>query len=217
MVVSRNYYDLLGVPSSVDSFQLRKAFRRLSKALHPDTTALPPGEAARRFQEVCEAYELLADPITRAAYDKQLAKENLDIQSYQNEASQMSETRRISYKTINKEVRRPFSGGELFSLLLLSIALITSLLLAFGFGLLNGKELQFRPTWLQTDQLSLLASVQQIDDVSVASSQDSFEQAFIDGFGELVIRDWGYKIHPKWLHLELTSSSMVYEDRDATR
>ena len=63
----------MGVSSSVDGITLRRAFRRLSKALHPDTTSLPIDEAARKFQQVCEAYELLSDPIRRKAYDDSLA------------------------------------------------------------------------------------------------------------------------------------------------
>ena len=43
-----------------DALTLRQAFRRRSKALHPDTTALPAAEAARQFQQLREAYDLLS-------------------------------------------------------------------------------------------------------------------------------------------------------------
>ena len=94
---------------------MRKAFRQLSKELHPDTTSLPYEKAARQFQRVCEAYDLLSDPVLRAEYDNSLenkhslASQLTDIDLIKNEAGQFS-------KSIG--VRRPLSGGELFSLLL---------------------------------------------------------------------------------------------------
>ena len=74
MTISTNLYDLLGVPQSADGITIRKAYCSLSKALHPDTTQLPKDEAAKKFQEVCDAYELLADPNLRRAYDATLIK-----------------------------------------------------------------------------------------------------------------------------------------------
>ena len=126
MKSSCNCYELLGVSRSVNNADLRKAFRQLSKELHPDTTSLPYENATRQFQSVCEAYDLLSDPVLRANYDISLEKKNnlvsqeTGIDSRVNEAGQFS-------KTIG--VRRPLSGGELFSLLLLISALIFSLLL----------------------------------------------------------------------------------------
>jgi len=63
---SSNCYELLGVPTSANNAELRKAFRQLSKQLHPDTTSLPRDAATRQFQNVCEAYDLLSDPVLRA-------------------------------------------------------------------------------------------------------------------------------------------------------
>ena len=71
-----NCYELLGVSPSANNAELRKAFRELSKRLHPDTTSLPSGEATRQFQNVCEAYDLLSDPVLRANYDLSIEKDN---------------------------------------------------------------------------------------------------------------------------------------------
>ena len=54
--------------------------------------------------------------------------------------------------------RRPLSGGELFSLLLLCMALCMSLLLGIGFAVLDGKELQVSPSWLSPTPSQLLAN-----------------------------------------------------------
>ena len=72
MTPSSNCYELLGVSPSANNAELRKAFRQLSKRLHPDTTSLPRDEATRQFQKVCEAYDLLSDPVLRADYDLSL-------------------------------------------------------------------------------------------------------------------------------------------------
>ncbi len=137
---------MLGVSSSVDGITLRRAFRRLSKALHPDTTSLPIDEAARKFQQVCEAYELLSDPIRRKAYDNSLAAIHTSHKKHTDDwllarKSSSSESRTL-------EVRRSLSGGELFSLVLLIGAILISSFLAIIFALSHGKELQVRPSWL---------------------------------------------------------------------
>ena len=76
MTPSYNCYELLEVSPSANNAELRKAFRQLSKRLHPDTTSLPRDEATRQFQNVCEAYDLLSDPVLRANYDLRIQKEN---------------------------------------------------------------------------------------------------------------------------------------------
>ncbi len=67
-----SHYDRLGVSPQVTPDHLRQAFRRRSKALHPDTTTLPANLAAQDFQRFMAAYELGADPARRRAYDQQL-------------------------------------------------------------------------------------------------------------------------------------------------
>tara|TARA_Y100001968_G_scaffold44014_4_gene34105 strand:- start:1850 stop:2308 length:459 start_codon:yes stop_codon:yes gene_type:complete len=142
----RNHYELLGVSSLADGDTLRKAFRKLSKELHPDTTSLPKDEAANRFQQICEAYELLTDPILREAYDISLSKMISGRDKFKPESEFI--TRNAYIKESVGDYRRPLSGGELFSLLLLLIALLISLLLGVGFAMAQGRELMIRPTWL---------------------------------------------------------------------
>src|SRR5579883_451909 len=64
----RDYYELLGVPRTAGESEIKKAFRRLARELHPDVSDAP--DAEERFREVAEAYEVLSDPERRAQYDR---------------------------------------------------------------------------------------------------------------------------------------------------
>jgi molecular chaperone DnaJ len=64
---SDDYYDLLGVDPSTNSEELRRAFRRLALAWHPDHAG---AHAAPTFRKLAAAYAALSDPTTRAAYDR---------------------------------------------------------------------------------------------------------------------------------------------------
>ncbi len=145
MTPSSNCYELLGVSTSANNAELRKAFRQLSKQLHPDTTSLPSDEATRQFQNVCEAYDLLSDPVLRANYDLSIEKEN----NYTNQKKESNFTN-LEPVQFSKSigVRRPLSGGELFSLLLLMISIFLSLALGVFITFLRGGGLNFTPSWL---------------------------------------------------------------------
>jgi molecular chaperone DnaJ len=64
----RDYYELLGVPRTADESEIKKAFRRLARTLHPDVS--DAADAEERFREVVEAYEVLSKPETRQLYDR---------------------------------------------------------------------------------------------------------------------------------------------------
>jgi molecular chaperone DnaJ len=66
--MKRDYYDVLGVSRDVGQGEIKKAFRRLAREVHPDVNQDPDSEA--RFKEAAEAYEVLSDPDSRAAYDR---------------------------------------------------------------------------------------------------------------------------------------------------
>jgi molecular chaperone DnaJ len=65
----RDPYEVLGVSRDAGEQDVKKAFRRLARELHPDVNAHDP-QAEEKFKEAAEAYEILSDPERRATYDR---------------------------------------------------------------------------------------------------------------------------------------------------
>ncbi|MCE9648113.1 MAG: molecular chaperone DnaJ [Parvibaculum sp.] len=65
----RDFYDVLGVARNASADEMKKAYRHQAKQLHPDRN---PGDAdaERKFKELNEAYDILKDDQSRAAYDQ---------------------------------------------------------------------------------------------------------------------------------------------------
>jgi len=66
--VPRDPYQVLGVERSAEDAELKKAFRKLARELHPDVNRDDPA-AEEKFKEAAEAYEILSDPERRRTYD----------------------------------------------------------------------------------------------------------------------------------------------------
>jgi curved DNA-binding protein len=67
-MAKRDYYDILGVARSATTDEIKSAYRKLARKLHPDATKNDP-KSTERFKEVQEAYEVLSDSTKRKNYD----------------------------------------------------------------------------------------------------------------------------------------------------
>jgi molecular chaperone DnaJ len=65
----RDYYEILEVPREADAATLKKAYRRLAMKYHPDQNP-DDAQAAEKFKELTEAYQVLSDAEKRALYDR---------------------------------------------------------------------------------------------------------------------------------------------------
>src|SRR5688572_820801 len=64
----RDYYEVLGIQRGATADDIRKAYRKLARQLHPDMNKAP--DAAKKFNEVQEAYDVLSDADKRTSYDR---------------------------------------------------------------------------------------------------------------------------------------------------
>lgn len=75
-IAGGSFYEILEIPSDADEKEIKRAYHRMARDLHPDKASNP--EEARqweeRFSQVSAAYNTLKDPGKRAEYDRALAK-----------------------------------------------------------------------------------------------------------------------------------------------
>ncbi len=69
MADKRDYYEVLGVQKGASEDEIKKSFRKMARKYHPDLNKDNP-EAAEKFKEVNEAYEVLSDKEKRSKYDR---------------------------------------------------------------------------------------------------------------------------------------------------
>ncbi len=65
MTTKRDYYEILGVDRNADENTIKRAYRKLAMKYHPDRNP-DDADAAEKFREVTEAYEVLSDKEKRA-------------------------------------------------------------------------------------------------------------------------------------------------------
>ena len=67
-MAKRDYYQVLGVSRGASEAQIKAAYRQLARKHHPDVNKSP--DAAEKFKEATEAYEVLSDKDKRKLYDR---------------------------------------------------------------------------------------------------------------------------------------------------
>ena len=145
MKAEHNYYKILGVNEEASPLELRKAFCKLTKELHPDTTSLNQDDASSKLQKVLEAYENLHNPTLRNLYDMKLKNTHNNKIEKRSDYELSCNNRKGSYVVGQ---RRPFSNGEMFSLLLLILVISLSLIFFLIFATFTGREVNSIPMWL---------------------------------------------------------------------
>ena len=69
LAAKRDYYEVLGIGKNADQPEIKKAYRKLAKKYHPDSNS-GNAQAAERFKEITEAYNVLSDPEKKKLYDR---------------------------------------------------------------------------------------------------------------------------------------------------
>ena len=90
----KGYYSMLDVPASADTAAIKTAYRNKAKRLHPDINPSPI--AAKQFQRLTEAYEILSDNQRRVSYDQSTPSAKIDNTSKdktKDKAEEKTETR----------------------------------------------------------------------------------------------------------------------------
>lgn len=68
MASKKDFYEVLGVNKNATEAEIKSAYRKLARAHHPDVDKSP--NAAEKFKEISEAYQVLSDPGKRKSYDQ---------------------------------------------------------------------------------------------------------------------------------------------------
>ena len=114
----RDYYNDLGVPRTATQAEIKKAFRKLARELHPDTNPNNP-EAEAKFKVANEAYDVLGDVEKRTKYDQLSSQYN----AFQSQGGRRGNTsfdefgRSGSYSFNSEGQGNAFEGSSLSDLL----------------------------------------------------------------------------------------------------
>ena len=101
-----DYYKILGVSKDASAEEIKKAYRKLARKMHPDVNPNDK-EAHKKFQEINEANEVLSDPDKRKKYD-QYGKDWQHAEHFAREGS-------FGAKAKQSQHRHPGAGAEFFS------------------------------------------------------------------------------------------------------
>ncbi|MBE9040210.1 J domain-containing protein [Oscillatoriales cyanobacterium LEGE 11467] len=140
-MLAARYYTVLGLHPSASAFEIRRAYRKLSKRYHPDTTELPLSVATPKFQQLNEAYATLGNRERRAVYDERIRHSQAGFPRPSELDRPEDSSSPIRDSAYLDPTERPLSSGEVFVLFLMGLTLIGCLLLAISIAYLRGDPL----------------------------------------------------------------------------
>ena len=111
----RSYYDVLGVVPNASQDDIKRAYRRLAKAYHPDVNRDPDADA--RFKEINEANQILSAPDRRAQYDRLVLMQEMHTEHEQEKRVRYEEWRQTqggvsqSANKVRNNIRRSIRWG----------------------------------------------------------------------------------------------------------
>lgn len=110
----KNHYEILGLEPGATAEDIKKAYRKLSLKFHPDKNE---GDAyfASMFRQVNEAYQVLADPLKRQAYDhqrQQSAEANRNNEQYSRAQAEELRRKERELRQMQEELKRRQYGNE---------------------------------------------------------------------------------------------------------
>jgi len=87
LTVGLTLYDVLGIPTNATTEDVRKAYKTKALETHPDKLEPTASDRSRRaaegkFRNVCEAFQVLSDPVRRKAYDERIQRAKQNKQSW---------------------------------------------------------------------------------------------------------------------------------------
>ena len=111
----RSYYDVLGVDLDASQDDIKRAYRRLAKAYHPDVNREPGADA--RFKEINEANQILSAPDRRAQYDRLVLMQEMHTEHEQEKRTRYEQWRqtkggvRQSANRVRNNIQRSIRWG----------------------------------------------------------------------------------------------------------
>ena len=100
----RGYYDVLGVAPDASQEDIKRAYRALAKAYHPDVNRQPGADV--RFKEINEANQVLSSPGKRARYDRDVLQAAMHKEHEQDKQTRYEEWRNAQPGSVVQSANR---------------------------------------------------------------------------------------------------------------